>query len=69
MWVKEQIDYLNQQIDRSVTEFSERAKLKKDSLLTALKDIESKIDEVRSQNQELWQAFREIDKIIWLCCI
>ena len=61
--LKEQIDYLNQQIDRSVTEFSERAKLKKDSLLTALKDIESKIDEVRSQNQELRQAFREIDKI------
>lgn len=62
-YLKEQIDYLNQQIDRSVSEFSDKAKLKKDSLLTALKDIESKIDEIRLQNQELRQAFREIDKI------
>lgn len=61
--LKEQIDYLNQQIDKSVTELSEKAKLKSGSLLTTLRDIEAKIDEIRRQNGELRGAFREIDKI------
>jgi hypothetical protein len=61
--LKEQIDYLNQQIDKSVAELSEKAKLKTDSLLTALRDIENKLDEIRKQNGELRGAFREIDKI------
>lgn len=61
--LKEQIDYLNQQIDKSVTELSDKAKLKTDSLLTALRDIENKLDEIRKQNGELRGAFREIDRI------
>jgi hypothetical protein len=61
--LKEQIDYLNQQIDKSVTELSDKAKLKTDSLLTALRDIENKLDEIREQNKELRGAFREIDRI------
>jgi len=61
--LKEQIDYLNQQIDKSVSELSERAKLKSDNLLSALRDIESKLDEIRKQNGELRGAFREIDRI------
>ena len=61
--LKEQIDYLNQQIDKSVAELSDRAKLKTDSLLTALQDIENKLDEIRNQNRELRGAFREIDRI------
>jgi hypothetical protein len=61
--LKEQIDYLNQQIDKSVAELSDKAKLKTASLLTALRDIENKLDEIRKQNGELRGAFREIDKI------
>jgi len=63
LYLKEQIDYLNQQIDKSVTELSDKAKLKTDSLLTALRDIENKLDEIRKQNIELRGAFREINKI------
>ncbi len=61
--LKEQIDYLNQQIDKSVSELSEKAKLKSDNLLSALRDIESKLDEIRNQNGELRGAFRVIDRI------
>lgn len=62
--LKEQIDYLNQQIDKSVAELSEKAKLNKnDSLIVALRDIENKLDEIRKQNGELRGAFREIDRI------
>lgn len=61
--LKEQIDYLNQQIDKSVIELSEKAKLKSDNLLNALRDIENKLDEIRKQNGELRGAFREIDRI------
>lgn len=62
-FLKEQIDYLLQQIDNSVNELSEKAKLKSGSLLSALREIESQIDKIRQQNQELRGAFREIDKI------
>lgn len=62
-FLKEQIDYLLQQIDNSVSELSEKAKLKSGSLLNALKEIESQIDKIKQQNQELRGAFREIDKI------
>ena len=61
--LKEQIDFLNQQIDKSVLELSEKAKLKSDNLLNALREIESKLDEIREQNKELRGAFREIDRI------
>ena len=62
--LKEQIDYLNQQIDKSVIELSEKAKLNNcDSLVVALRDIENKLDEIRRQNRKLRGAFREIDRI------
>ncbi|WP_303180328.1 hypothetical protein [uncultured Butyricimonas sp.] len=64
LYLKEQIDYLNQQIDKSVAELSEKAKLNNNnSLVVALRDIESKLDEIRKQNGELRGAFREIDRI------
>lgn len=61
--LKEQIDYLDQQIDKSLTDLSETARLRNNSILTALRDIENKIDEIRAQNNELRGAFREIDRI------
>jgi hypothetical protein len=61
--LKEQIDYLNQQIDKSVMELSDKAKLKTDPLLTALRDIENKLNEISRQNNELRVAFREIHNI------
>lgn len=62
--LKEQIDYLNQQIDKSVAELSEKAKLNNnDSLVVSLREIENKLDEIRKQNGELRGAFREIDRI------
>lgn len=61
--LKEQIDFLNHQIDKSVKELSERAKLKNSTLLSALREIDKKLDEIRGQNKELRGAFREIDRI------
>ncbi|MDD4416609.1 MAG: hypothetical protein PHI70_07490 [Proteiniphilum sp.] len=59
----EQVDYLNQQIDRSVTALSEKAKRRKETLLVALQEIEEQIDTIRQQNKELRAAFREIDRM------
>lgn len=59
----EQVDYLNQQIDRSVTSLSEKAKRRKETLLIALQVIEKQIDTIRQQNKELRAAFRVIDQI------
>lgn len=61
--LKEQIDYLDQQIDKSLTELSKTVRLKNDSILAALRNIENKLDEIRGQNNELRGAFREIDRI------
>ena len=59
----EQVDYLNQQIDRSVTALSEKAKRRKETLLVALQEIEKQIDTIRQQNRELRAAFRETDRM------
>lgn len=59
----EQVDYLNQQIDRSVTALSEKAKRRKETLLVALQEIEEQIDTIRRQNKELREAFRQIDRM------
>lgn len=59
----EQVDYLNQQIDRSVTALSEKAKRRKETLLVALQAIEEQIDTIRQQNKELRAAFRQIDRM------
>lgn len=59
----EQVDYLNQQIDRSVTALSEKAKRRKETLLMALQEIEEQIDTIRQQNKELRAAFRQIDRM------
>lgn len=61
--LKEQIDFLNHQIDKSVKELSERAKLRNSTLLSTLREIDRKLDEIRGQNKELRGAFREIDRI------
>lgn len=61
--LKEQIDFLNQQIDKSVKEFSDKTKLKSDNLLVALQDIDNKLDEISLQNKELRGAFRAVDQI------
>ena len=57
----EQVNYLNQQIDRSVTALSEKVKRHKETLLVALQEIEKQIDAIRQQNRELRAAFRETD--------
>lgn len=59
----EQVDYLNQQIDRSVAALSEKAKRRKETLLVALQEIEEQIDMIRQQNKELRAAFRQIDRM------
>lgn len=59
----EQVDYLNQQIDRSVASLSEKAKRRKETLLVALQEIEEQIDMIRQQNKELRAAFRQIDRM------
>ena len=59
----EQVDYLNQQIDRSVTALSEKAKRRQETLLVALQEIEKQIDTIRQQNKELRAAFRETDRM------
>lgn len=59
----EQVDYLNQQIDKSVTALSEKAKRRKVTLLVALQEIEKQIDTIRQQNKELRAAFRQIDRM------
>lgn len=59
----EQVDYLNQQIDRSVNALSEKAKRRKETLLVALQEIEEQIDTIRRQNKELRAAFRQIDRM------
>lgn len=59
----EQVDYLNQQIDRSVTALSEKAKRRKETLIVALQEIEEQIDTIRQQNKELGAAFRQIDRM------
>lgn len=57
----EQVNYLNQQIDRSVTALSEKVKRHKETLLVALQEIKKQIDAIRQQNRELRAAFRETD--------
>jgi hypothetical protein len=59
----EQVDYLNQQIDRSVTALSEKAKRRRETLLVALQEIEEQIDIIRQQNKELRAAFQQIDRM------
>lgn len=59
----EQVDYLNQQIDRSVNALSEKAKRRKETLFVALQQIEEQIDTIRRQNKELRAAFRQIDRM------
>lgn len=59
----EQVNYLNQQIDHSVTALSEKAKRRKETLLVALQEIEKQIDTIRQQNRELRAAFRETDRM------
>lgn len=61
--LKEQIDFLQQQIDNTIQELRDKAKLKDCHLTDTLKQVEDDLDKIREQNKELRGAFRETKKI------
>lgn len=61
--LKEQIDFLQQQIDTTIQALRDKAKLKDCSLTDTLKQVEEDLDKIRQQNKELRGAFRETKKI------
>lgn len=61
--LKQQIDFLDRQIDYSVAELRLKTSLSDTGIIDLLKQIDSRLDEIRRQNKELRAAFREIDVI------
>lgn len=61
--LKEQIDFLQQQIDTTIQALRDKAKLKDCTLTDTLKQVEEDLDKIRQQNKELRGAFRETKKI------
>ena len=61
--LKEQIDFLQQQIDNTIQELRDKARLKDSYLTDILKQVEENLDKIRQQNRELRGAFRETKKI------
>lgn len=61
--LKEQIDFLQQQIDNTIQELRDKARLKDCHLTDTLKQVEEDLDKIREQNKELRGAFRETKKI------
>lgn len=61
--LKEQIDFLQQQIDNTIQELRDKARLKDGHLTDTLKQVEEDLDKIREQNKELRGAFRETKKI------
>ncbi len=62
--LKQQIDYLERQIDQSVQEIR-KSQIKKNnvSVLETLREINERFDKIRKQNIELNAAFRELDQV------
>lgn len=61
--LKEQIDFLQQQIDHTIQELRDKARLKDSHLTDTLKQVEEDLDKIREQNKELRGAYRETKKI------
>lgn len=67
--MKAQVDNLDRQIDRSVGEIRNATQLTDTSIIDILKSIDRKLDNIRSQNEELRSAFREMKSIDALLAI
>lgn len=65
--LKEQIDFLQQQIDTTIQALRDKAKLKDYTLTDTLKQVEEDLDKIQQQNKELRGAFRETKKIKTAC--
>lgn len=61
--LKQQIDFLDRQIDYSVADLRLRTSLSDSGIIELLKEVDSRLDEIRKQNKELRAAFREIEII------
>jgi hypothetical protein len=61
--MKSQVDRLERQIDNSVQEIRATTQLSDLSILDILKAIDQKLDRLRTQNEELRSAFREMKTI------
>ena len=63
--LKSQLDFLDRQIDHSVTSLRENKKLnlQEGAILETLRQIDERFEVIRNQNIELRSAFREIDQI------
>jgi hypothetical protein len=58
-----QVDFLDRQIDTSVSEIRRTTQMQNESILFVLKQIDGKLDHLRKQNSELRAAFRELNTI------
>jgi len=61
--MRSQVDRLERQIDNSVQEIRATAQLSDVSIMEILKAIDQKLDKLRTQNEELRSAFREMKTI------
>jgi len=61
--LKNQIDFLDRQIDKSVSELRFKTNSPEAKITEKLKDIDIQFEKVRKQNIELRAAFKEIDNI------
>lgn len=63
--LKSQLDFLDRQIDHSVTSLRENKKLnlQEGAIVETLRQIDERFKEIRDQNAELRSAFREVDRI------
>ena len=63
--LKNQLDYLDKQIDQSVADLRENRKLNlhEGAIIETLRQIDERFEVIRNQNKELRIAFREIDEI------
>lgn len=61
--LKQQIDFLDRQIDYSVADLRLRTNLSDSGIIELLKEVDTRLDEIRKQNKELRAAFREIEII------
>lgn len=63
--LKSQLDFLDRQIDQSVSELRSNRKLslQEGTILETLQQIDQRFEVIRTQNKELRSAFREMDRI------
>ncbi len=63
--LRRQVDFLDRQIDHSVTSFREnrRLNLQEGDILETLRQLEDKFESIRAHNRELRSAYREMESI------